>query len=111
MACRRKLYSRSLAHRTHDAPRRVLVEAAIGGDQCCEVSVSDTGPGIPQDALDRIFDPFFTAKTDGLGIGLSLSRRIVEAHGGKLWAENCERGGATFHFTVPLQSEQLASPA
>ena len=95
----------------NDAPRRVLVEATVGGDQCCEVSVSDTGPGIPKDSLDRIFDPFFTAKTEGLGIGLSISRSIVEAHGGKLWAENCERGGATFHFTVPLQSEQLASPA
>lgn len=58
-----------------------------------------------------IFDPFFTAKTDGLGIGLSISRSIVEAHGGRLWAENCPDGGATFHFTVPLQSEQLVSPA
>ena len=74
----------------NDAPRRVLVEATVGGDQCCEVSVSDTGPGIPLDALDRIFDPFFTAKTEGLGIGLSISRSIVEAHGGRLWAENCE---------------------
>jgi two-component system sensor kinase FixL len=94
----------------NDAPRRVLVEATLGGDRCCEVSVSDTGPGIPQDRLDRIFDPFFTAKTDGLGIGLSISRSIVEAHGGKLWAENLAIGGATFHFTVPLQSEPLASP-
>ena len=95
----------------NDAPRRVLVEATLGGDRCCEVSVSDTGPGIPQDRLDRIFDPFFTAKTEGLGIGLSISRSIVEAHGGKLWAENRALGGATFHFTVPLQSEQQASPA
>jgi two-component system, LuxR family, sensor kinase FixL len=95
----------------NDAPRRVLVVASVGGDRCCEVSVSDTGPGIPQDSLDRIFDPFFTAKTEGLGIGLSISRSIVEAHGGKLWAENCARGGATFHFTVPLQSQQPASAA
>jgi two-component system, LuxR family, sensor kinase FixL len=91
------------------AQRRVLVEATVGEDQCCEVCVSDTGPGIPADRLDRIFDPFFTAKTEGLGIGLSISRTIVEAHGGKLWAENCALGGATFHFTVPLQSKPLAS--
>jgi two-component system sensor kinase FixL len=89
-------------------PRRVLVEAAVDGDRCCRVSVSDTGPGIPEDRLERIFDPFFTAKTEGLGIGLSISRSIIEAHGGRLWAENCARG-ATFHFTLPLRSEQPAS--
>ena len=95
----------------NDAPRRVLVAATVGEDQCCEVSVSDSGPGIPEDRLDRIFDPFFTAKTEGLGIGLSISRGIVEAHGGKLWAENSARGGATFRFTVPMQPEQLVSTA
>ena len=94
-----------------DTPRRVLVEASEGGDLCCEVCVRDSGPGIPQDLLDRIFDPFFTAKAEGLGVGLSISRSIVEAHGGRLWAENCALGGAIFHFTVPLQPEQLGSPA
>lgn len=95
----------------NDAPRRVLVEATVSGDRCCEVSVSDTGPGIAEDQLDRIFDPFFTAKTEGLGIGLSISRGIVEAHGGRLWAENGAHGGATFHFTVPLQPEQFVASA
>jgi PAS domain S-box-containing protein len=94
-----------------EAPRRVRVEATVSGGRCCEVSVSDTGPGIPEDRLDRIFDPFYTAKSEGLGIGLSISRSIVEAHGGRLWAENCAVGGAAFHFTVPLQLEQLASRA
>jgi two-component system, LuxR family, sensor kinase FixL len=94
----------------NDARRRVRVEATVGADQRCEISVSDTGPGIPPDALDRIFDPFVTAKSEGLGIGLSISRSIVEAHGGSLWAENGALGGATFRFTVPLQSEQRASP-
>jgi signal transduction histidine kinase len=82
--------------------RRVSIAAHVGADSCCEVSVTDTGPGIPPDQLDRIFEPFVTAKAQGMGIGLSISRGIVEAHGGKLWAENSGRG-ATFHFTVPLQ--------
>jgi len=85
--------------------RRVWIEAHVGADGCCEISVSDTGPGIPADQLDRIFEPFVTAKAQGMGIGLSISRGIVEAHGGKLWAENSGRG-ATFHFTVPLQAAE-----
>ena len=90
--------------------RRVSVEAHVGADGCCEISVTDTGPGIPPDQLDRIFEPFVTAKPNGMGIGLSISRSIVEAHGGKLWAENGTRG-ATFHFTVPLQSAEAAQSA
>jgi two-component system, LuxR family, sensor kinase FixL len=87
--------------------RSVSIGANVGTDGCCEVSVSDTGPGIAPDQLDKIFEPFVTAKSEGMGIGLSISRSIVEAHGGRLWAENGARG-AIFHFTVPLQSaEQL----
>jgi two-component system, LuxR family, sensor kinase FixL len=90
--------------------RHVSIEAHVGTDGNCEISVSDTGPGIPPDQLDHIFEPFVTAKSNGMGIGLSISRSIVEAHGGKLWAENGVRG-ATFHFTVPLQSAETAQPA
>ena len=90
--------------------RRISVEAHAGADGCCEISVTDTGPGIPPDQLDRIFEPFVTAKATGMGIGLSISRSIVEAHGGRLWAENGTRG-ATFHFTVPLQGAEAAQPA
>lgn len=92
------------------SPRRISVEAHVRTDDRCEISVTDTGPGIPPDQLDRIFEPFVTAKASGMGIGLSISRSIVEAHGGKLWAENGTRG-ATFHFTVPLQSAEAAQPA
>jgi two-component system sensor kinase FixL len=92
------------------AQRRVSVEAHVGTDRCCEITVTDTGPGIPPDQLDRIFEPFVTAKPNGMGIGLSISRSIVEAHGGRLWAENGARG-ATFHFTVPLQCAEAAQPA
>ena len=67
-----------------------------------EVAVSDTGHGIPADKLAHVFEPFFTSKPNGLGMGLAISRGIIEAHGGRLWAENNEAGGATFTFTLPV---------
>ena len=85
--------------------------SVVAADQCCDVTVSDDGPGIPPDEINRIFDPFVTSKSDGIGIGLSISRAIVEAHGGKLWAENEVRGGATFHFTVPMDRGELRESA
>jgi two-component system sensor kinase FixL len=72
-----------------------------------EVMVSDTGPGIPSEKLDLIFEPFFTTKTSGMGIGLSVSRMIIEAHAGRIWAENNLTKGATFHFTVPVEEEMV----
>ncbi|HTU02549.1 MAG TPA: ATP-binding protein, partial [Candidatus Sulfotelmatobacter sp.] len=68
-----------------------------------EVAVEDTGPGIPPDALQDIFQPFFTLKHRGTGLGLSVSRRIVEDHGGVLWAESPAGRGATFHVVLPLR--------
>ena len=70
------------------------------------MSITDRGAGLTADAMDKIFEPFYTTKRDGLGMGLSISRNIIEAHGGRLWAENnagAEACGATFHFTVPIQ--------
>jgi C4-dicarboxylate-specific signal transduction histidine kinase len=67
-----------------------------------EVAVRDRGAGIPSDSLDHIFDPFFTTKPQGLGMGLSISRTIVEAHGGRLWATSDVSDGTAFHFTLPL---------
>jgi signal transduction histidine kinase len=94
--------------------QRVSITASVvAASGCCEVCVSDTGPGIPPDQLNQVFDAFFTSKRDGMGMGLSISRAIVEAHHGKLWAENSARG-ATFRFTVPLQAAnaaELARPA
>lgn len=66
-----------------------------------EVSVADRGPGIPPDKLKDVFEPFFTTKPHGMGMGLSIARTIVEAHGGRIWAEN-QTGGATFRFRLPL---------
>jgi PAS domain S-box-containing protein len=83
------------------ARRLVMVRARPVG-ATVEVSVSDSGPGIPVDRLLRIFEPFYTSKPNGLGMGLAISRGIIEAHGGRLWAENNEAGGATFTFTMPV---------
>jgi len=68
-----------------------------------QFSVSDTGVGLPTEKLDQIFSAFFTTKTQGSGMGLAISRSIVESHGGQLWASANSGGGATFHFTLPIQ--------
>lgn len=78
-----------------------LTVSSAADDAHMTISVSDTGGGIPADQLERIFHPFVTTKPHGTGMGLSVSRRIVEAHGGRLWASSCNGTGATFHFTLP----------
>jgi two-component system, LuxR family, sensor kinase FixL len=80
----------------------VSLTAQLNGSQTVEVTVSDTGHGIPADKLQQVFDPFFTSKTNGMGMGLTISRTIIEAHGGRLWAENKNGGGAVFRFTLPI---------
>lgn len=82
--------------------RRVTVSAQADGGQTVEIAVSDTGHGIADGALTSVFDPFFTTKTDGMGMGLPISRTIVESHGGHLWVENNRDRGATFRFTLPV---------
>jgi PAS domain S-box-containing protein len=82
--------------------RRIRVSAALDGPKTVEIAVSDSGPGIPTDKLQHIFDPFFTTKPYGMGMGLAISRTIVEAHNGRLWAENQNGGGASFRFTLPV---------
>jgi signal transduction histidine kinase len=68
-----------------------------------QFSVSDTGVGLPTEKMDQIFSAFFTTKPQGSGMGLAISRSIVESHGGQLWASANSTGGATFHFTLPIQ--------
>jgi signal transduction histidine kinase len=67
-----------------------------------ELSVSDRGPGIPDDKLNQIFEPFFTSKADGMGMGLSIARTIIEAHHGQISAKNRDHGGASFRIKLPL---------
>jgi signal transduction histidine kinase len=82
--------------------RRVMVHAIPAGNFDVEVMVSDTGPGIPKEVLEHIFDTFYTTKAGGTGLGLSIARTIIENYGGRIWAENRYGGGATFRFTLPL---------
>src|SRR5580704_234114 len=70
------------------------------------ISVSDTGVGLPPEQADQIFNPFFSTKTQGTGMGLSISRSIIESHGGRLWATSNSGSGATFHFTLPAAEAQ-----
>ena len=83
------------------AERLVTVTTTRESSQLIRVTVRDCGAGIPPDQLNAIFDPFFTTKRNGMGMGLSVTRSIVESHGGRIWAENNSAGGAAFHFTLP----------
>jgi signal transduction histidine kinase len=83
------------------AERRVTVSTARD-DNSAEFSVSDVGPGIPVAKLKEVFEPFFTTKPQGMGMGLSIARTIVEAHGGRLSAENQAGRGAAFRMRLPL---------
>jgi two-component system sensor kinase FixL len=72
-----------------------------------EIAVRDTGPGVAPQLAERLFSPFQSTKTDGMGVGLSICRRIVEAHGGQMWLEETTSGGADFRFTIPLAKKEL----
>ena len=89
--------------------RRVTVGARVDSKQAVEVSVSDTGHGIDADKLAHVFEAFYTTKKDGMGMGLPISRTIVESHGGRLWVENNNNTGATFRFTLPVAGKNGAS--
>jgi len=91
--------------------RNVAVRAAPDGAGLVRVTVQDSGPGLPPELLENIFKPFFTTKRDGLGMGLPISRSIVESHGGLLWAERTPgEVGATFCFTIPSVPQTTPAP-
>jgi PAS domain S-box-containing protein len=83
------------------ASKILVIRTSMGGDGSVEVAVIDRGAGIPSENLDLIFEPFFTTKPNGIGMGLSICRTIIEAHEGKLWASADRDEGATFRFSLP----------
>lgn len=89
-------------------PRALRVSSARGAATEVVIAVRDSGPGFDPQALDRLFDAFYTTKPHGLGLGLAISRRIIEAHGGRLWATAHTPHGAVVQFTVPIGSEGVA---
>ena len=88
---RRISLSTRLAHETPNGP--------------VELVVTDTGPGLPSDAMEQVFEPFYSSKANGMGVGLSISRSIVTAHGGTLTAENGAEGGGRFRLSLPVVAE------
>jgi two-component system sensor kinase FixL len=100
------LFRNALDAMANSAQRELVASNARAADDMIEVAIFDTGPGIPDDVMPNLFQTFFTTKATGMGVGLSISRSIVEAHGGRMWAESNLSGGATFRFTLPTASSE-----
>jgi two-component system sensor kinase FixL len=93
------------------ARRELVVETALLDHGVVEVRVADTGSGLAEEIVPRLFQPFVTTKPAGMGVGLSISKRIVEAHGGEMWAEPNPGGGTLFHFTLECSNDRRESDA
>jgi len=89
-------------------PRELLISSGADDSKGVVVVVRDSGPGLDSKSLERLFEPFYTTKPQGMGMGLAICRSIVEAHGGKLWAITNEGRGASFQFTLPTGGEGIA---
>ena len=83
----------------------LMISARLNPEGQLMFSVSDTGVGLPAENVERIFDAFHTTKPQGTGMGLAITRSIVESHGGRIWATPNEKRGAAFHFTLPVEAE------
>lgn len=96
---------RNAVEAMHDRSRRELtIRTMAPVDGMVEVSVADSGPGLPAFVREKLFQPFVTTKPAGMGVGLSICRGIIEAHGGRTWPVDHSDGGADFHFTPPVAS-------
>ena len=85
---------------TNDTREVLITTSQADPNEVC-LGVQDTGPGLSAETLPRLFEPFYTTKPGGMGMGLAICRSIIEAHGGRLWATRCETQGALFQFTIP----------
>ncbi len=99
------LIENAVRYTPSDSP--IEISAHVQGDQMV-ISIADRGPGIPPADLERVFDKFYRVfeRTTGSGLGLAVCKGLVEAHGGRMWAENREGGGAVFRFTLPLERKE-----
>jgi signal transduction histidine kinase len=95
----------------HDRPRQLLVRTEREDGDRVRVSVRDAGAGVDPQSVDKVLDAFYTTKTDGMGIGLSISRSIIERHHGRLWAEANDGPGATFSFSIPSDPASIPDAA
>jgi len=88
-----------------DAGGDMTIRSRLDSEHQLIISISDTGVGFEAESIDRIFDAFHTTKPHGMGMGLAITRSIIESHGGRVWATRNEGAGATFHFTLPYKAE------
>jgi signal transduction histidine kinase len=88
-----------------EGSRELTISTAHAGSDGVLVTIGDSGPGLPAGNSERIFEPFYTTKASGLGMGLSICRSIVEAHGGRLWAKPNEPRGAVFSMMLPVREK------
>jgi signal transduction histidine kinase len=85
----------------------LTIKTQLDQDGSVQISVSDTGVGLPADKAEQIFDAFFTTKPEGSGMGLAISRSIIESHGGRVWVAANSGKGAAFHFTLPTAAQAV----
>ena len=97
------------AMRDTPSENRTITIRTSRAERFAELSVSDRGPGIPEDKFKGIFEPFYTSKAEGMGMGLSIARTIIEAHHGLIWTKNRDHGGATFRIKLPLSNDIAGS--
>jgi signal transduction histidine kinase len=97
---------RNAVEAMHGSHRRELtIRTMLSAEGLVEISVADGGPGLPEQVREKLFQPFVTTKASGMGVGLSICRCIIEAHGGRMWLTEASGGGADFHFTLPVLTE------
>jgi two-component system sensor kinase FixL len=97
---------RNALEATKDLPKPVLTISTRVAGENVELSIADEGAGIDPEIKDHVFEPFVTTKRNGTGVGLAISRTIIESHGGRIWADANPRGGTIFRFTLPRAMEE-----